>query len=138
MFSFGKKEANPYQAILKKCKNIAVIGLSADSTRPSHRIAKYLQSNGYRIIPVNPEIDAVLDETSFPDLSSVPIPIDLVSVFRREEELAPLFEEAVRLKLPAIWLQPGLRCQDGESRALEQGIEVITDHCIMSEHRRWF
>lgn len=138
VFSFGNRETSPYQELLKKCKNIAVIGLSADSTRPSHRVAKYLQSKGYRIIPVNPEIDAVLGETSFPDLSSVSVPIDLVNVFRREEELNPLFEETVRLKLPAIWLQPGLHCQDGEARALEQGVVVVTDHCIMSEHRRWF
>ncbi len=138
MHMFDKIGSNLCQDLLKKCKNIAVIGLSPDPNRPSHRIAKYLQGKGYRIIPVNPEADTVLGEICYPNLTSVSIPIDLVSVFRREDELAALFEEAVRLQVPAIWLQPGLYCQNGEKQAMEQGIAVVTGHCIMTEHRRWF
>ncbi|HCF50779.1 MAG TPA: CoA-binding protein [Syntrophomonas sp.] len=138
MFKFGKQAGNPRREILSRCKNIAIVGLSADSTRPSHRIAGYLQNQGYRIIPVNPHLDTVLGEASYPDLSSVPIPIDLITVFRREEVLSGIFEEALRLKVPAIWLQPGLHCEDGEAQAIKQGVEVFTDYCIMAEHRRWF
>lgn len=137
MWLFGKKR-EPARELLESCKTIAIVGLSDNPERPSYRIAQYLQKHGYHIIPVNPMVTEVLGQKAYPDLGSIPVPFDLVNVFRAEDELTELFDEALEQKVPAIWLQPGLHCAEGEQRALMEGIPVFTDHCIMMEHKRLF
>ncbi len=122
--------------LLQKSKTIAIVGLSDDPYRASNKIGHYLQKQGYKVIPVNPNIRKVLGETSYPDLSSVPEPIDLVDVFRNENELLSVIEEAADNKIPAVWLQAGLVCQDGLPVAEKAGMDLIDNCCIMVEHRR--
>jgi len=122
--------------LLSGVKTIAVVGLSNDPMRPSHGVSSYMQQQGYRIIPVNPTISEALGERSYPDLASVPEEIDLVNVFRRPDYVPAIVDEAIRLKLPAIWLQEGVIHPEAASKAREAGMPVVMDRCILKEHRR--
>ena len=122
--------------LLSAVKTIAVVGLSNDPMRPSHGVSSYMQQQGYRIIPVNPTISEALGERSYPDLASVPEEIDLVNVFRRPDYVPAIVDEAIRLKLPAIWLQEGVIHPEAASKARETGMPVVMDRCILKEHRR--
>ncbi|MEN6391281.1 MAG: CoA-binding protein [Syntrophomonas sp.] len=133
---FFKRKPNPLKEYLHKCNTIAIVGLSDDPYRASHHIAAYLQSKGYRIIPVNPYVNEVLGEKAYPDLESIPCEVDLVDIFRNEEELLPTINQAVKKNIPAIWLQLGLTSPEGEEIAREKGIMFVQDRCIMQEHRR--
>lgn len=120
--------------LLAGCKIIAVVGLSDNPRRPSYRIASYLQNNGYRIVPVNPNVIEVLGEKAFPDLGAVPYKVDLVSVFRRRGVEA-IIRAAQQSGIPAVWVQPGVECSEESLQlALENHIELIKDACIMAEH----
>ena len=112
---------------LRNSKTIAVVGLSDNPQRDSHRVAKYLQSQGYRIIPVNPMIQETLGEKSYPDLKSVPEPIDMVDIFRRSELVAPVVDEAIAVGARYIWMQDGVINQEAAARAEAAGIPVIMD-----------
>ena len=112
---------------LRNSKTIAVVGLSDNPQRDSHRVAKYLQSQGYRIIPVNPMIQETLGEKSYPDLKSVPEPIDMVDIFRRSELVAPVVDEAIAVGARYIWMQDGVVNQEAAARAEAAGIPVIMD-----------
>lgn len=122
--------------ILKDCKNIAVVGLSPKEDRPSHVVAKYLKSQGYRIIPVNPNADEVLGEKCYPDLSSIPYLIDVVDIFRRSEDVPPIVDEAIKIKAKVIWMQEGIINKEAADRARQKSIEVIMDRCMLKEHKR--
>jgi predicted CoA-binding protein len=122
--------------LLGRVKTIAVVGLSDDPMRPSHGVSFYMQQQGYRIIPVNPTISEALGEQSYPDLASVPEQIDLVNVFRRPEHVPAIVNEAIRLKIPAIWLQEGVVHSEAARQAREAGLSVVMDRCILKEHRR--
>jgi predicted CoA-binding protein len=122
--------------LLGRVKTIAVVGLSDDPMRPSHGVSFYMQQQGYRIIPVNPTISEVLGEQSYPDLASVPEQIDLVNVFRRPEHVPVIVNEAIRLNIPAIWLQEGVVHSEAARQAREAGLSVVMDRCILKEHRR--
>ena len=124
--------------ILEKSKTIAVVGLSPREERDSHRVAKYLQGQGYRIIPVNPNADEVLGERSYPDLTSVPDPIDVVDVFRRSEAVPEIVEEAIKVGARTFWMQQGVIHEEAAARAREAGLQVVMDRCMMIEHRRYF
>jgi predicted CoA-binding protein len=117
------------KSILEESKTIAVVGLSPRQERDSHRVAKYLQSQGYRIIPVNPNADEILGERCYPDLASVPEPIDIVDVFRRSEAVPEIVEEAIKVGARTVW---------AAARAREAGLQVVMDRCMMVEHRRYF
>ncbi len=120
--------------LLTSCKAVAVVGLSDKPNRPSFRIASYLQNNGYRILPINPNITEVLGEKAFPDLRAVPDKVDLVSVFRREG-VTEIIKEAKEVGIPAVWVQPGIECnEESVQKALESQIELIKDACIMVDH----
>lgn len=121
--------------ILEAARVIAVVGCSAMPTRDSHRIAAYLQRQGYRIIPVNPTIDSTLGETAYPDLQSVPHPIDLVNVFRRSSAVPGVVDDAIAAHAPAIWLQLGVSDDAAEETARRAGLDVIADQCIAVEYR---
>ena len=120
--------------LLKHARTIAVVGLSDSPMRTSYGVSKYMQSQGYRIIPVNPQIDASLGEKAYSSLSEVPETIDLVNVFRRPEHVLEVVDEAIRLKLPAIWLQEGVVHEAAAKKAREAGIFVVMDRCIYKEH----
>jgi uncharacterized protein len=124
--------------LLKNAKTIAVVGLSDSPLRPSYGVAAYMQSHGYRIIPVNPSIKGALGEKAVASLSEISEQIDIVDVFRRSEFVAEVVDEAIRLKLPAIWMQEGVIDEPAAEKARQAGLFVVMDKCILKEHRRRF
>ncbi len=128
--------------ILDECRTIAVVGLSSNPTRPSYGVARYMQQQGYRIIPVNPNEREVLGEKSYASLTEIPEPpgpprlIDLVDIFRRSEEAGNHVNEAIRLGAKAVWLQEGVIDSAAAARAEEAGLLVVMDRCILKEHLR--
>jgi predicted CoA-binding protein len=124
--------------LLKRTKTIAVVGLSDSPLRPSYGVSAYMQSHGYRIIPVNPTIKGSLGEKAVASLSDVEGKIDIVDVFRRSEFVPDLVDEAILLKVPAIWLQEGVIHEEAAEKARKAGIVVVMDRCILKEHRRRF
>jgi predicted CoA-binding protein len=124
--------------LLKRSKTIAVVGLSNNPLRPSYGVSAYMQSHGYRIIPVNPEIKGALGEKAVASLTDVGEPIDIVDVFRRSEFVPEVVDEAIRLKVPAIWMQEGVIHEEAAEKARKAGILVVMDLCILKEHRARF
>ena len=122
--------------ILGAARTIAVVGLSARLSRPSHGVAEYLQRAGYRIIPVNPNIAAVLGEKSYASLDAVPEPVDIVDIFRRPEHVPEIVEVAIRKGAKTIWMQEGVVHEDAARRAESAGLTVVMDRCILKDHRR--
>ena len=112
---------------LQNSKTIAVVGLSGDPGRISFRVTRYMQEQGYRIIPVNPMIEEVLGEKSYPDLRSVPEPIDMVNIFRRSELVPPVVDQAIEIGVKYIWMQDGVIDLDSAAKAEAAGIPVIMD-----------
>lgn len=129
------------KTILESYRTIAVVGLSRDPDKASYRVAQYLQSMGYRIIPVNPFVDQVLGEKSYKSLLDVPETIEVVDIFRPAEDVLPIVEEAVQLKNrvgspKVIWMQLGIVNEEAARRAEEAGFKVVMDRCMMMEHKR--
>ncbi|MCE3224731.1 MAG: yccU [Nitrospira sp.] len=124
------------QALLRDCRTIAVVGLSSNPTRPSYRVAAYMQQQGKVIIPVNPHETSVLGEAAYPSLSAVPGRIDLVNIFRRSEEAGAVVDDAIRIKAPAVWLQEGVIDEAAAARARQAGLQVVMDRCWLKEHVR--
>jgi len=129
-------ESESITELLKNAKTIAVVGLSDSPFRSSYGVSEYLQSQGYRIIPVNPLIRESLGERAYASLSDVPEKIDIVNIFRRSDHVPDVVEEAIRLKVPAIWMQEGVVHEAAAEKARQAGIFVMMDRCIMKEHRR--
>lgn len=126
---------DPILRALSQSKTIAVVGISANPARPSYEVAEYLQKQGYHIIPVNPSLEHVLGEKSYPDLLSVPGPVDIVDVFRKPEAVPRVVEQAIAKKAKVVWMQPGAENLEAAERASEAGLEVIVGVCMMREHR---
>ena len=124
--------------LLKRTKIIAVVGLSDSPLRPSHGVSAYMQSQGYRVIPVNPSIKGALGEKAVASLAEIKEKIDIVDVFRRSEFVPEVVDEAIRLKVPAIWLQEGVVHEAAAEKARKAGIVVVMDKCILKEHRARF
>ncbi len=122
--------------ILRKYHTVAVVGISADPERASYRVAKYLQEHGYRIIPVNPRVKEVLGEKAYPDLCSVPQPVEVVDIFRRVEDVPRVVAGAIYAKAKVVWMQEGIVHEAAARRAREAGMEVVMDRCMKVEHRR--
>jgi predicted CoA-binding protein len=122
--------------ILHTSRTIAVVGLSGKRYRPSYGVAEYLKRAGYRIVPVNPMESSVLGEQAYPDLDSVPEPIDLVDIFRRSEFVPEIVEAAIRKGAKAIWMQEGVIHEAAAARAEAAGLAVVMDRCILKDHRR--
>ena len=122
--------------ILRVGRTIAVVGLSAKRYRPSYGVAEYMQRAGYRIIPVNPHETEVLGEKCYPDVESVPEPIDIVDIFRRSEFVPEIVEAAIRKGAKVVWMQEGVIHEEAARRAQEAGLEVVMDRCILKDHRR--
>lgn len=119
--------------LLETSKTVAVVGLSADASKDSNRVAKYLKDAGYKIIPVNPSVSEILGEKSYPDLASIPDKIDIVNIFRKPEAIPQIVDEAIPLKPKAIWMQLGLANNEAAAKARAQGILVVMNKCIKIE-----
>ena len=127
-------QSDSVTALLKRAKTIAVVGLSDDPMRASHGVSAYMQSQGYRIIPVNPQIEVCLGEKAYGSLPDVPEKIDIVNIFRRPEFVEEVVEQAIQLKVPAIWMQEDVVHEKAAEKARAAGIFVVMDRCILKEH----
>ena len=117
-----------------QAKRVVVVGMSDDPSRPSHGIGGYLASNGYEVIPVNPNHDRIMDRACYASLSDVPGKIDLVNVFRRPQFCADITREAIEKGAKGVWLQAGIRNEEAQRLAEEAGVDFVQDRCIMVEH----
>lgn len=131
-------ESDSIRELLSRAKTIAVVGLSNSPLRPSYGVSAYMQAHGYRIIPVNPTISESLGEKAYPSLLDVPEKIDIVNVFRRPELVNEIVDQAIQLKVPAIWMQEGVINQAAAAQARSAGLFVAMDLCILKEHRARF
>jgi predicted CoA-binding protein len=121
--------------ILKECKTIAVVGMNSNPERWSHIVGRYLRNQGYTVIPVNPEETAVLGLKAYPDLASVPVPIDMVDIFRRVPFIPPHVDEAIAVGAKVVWMQDELIHEESAARARQAGITVVMDTCTARQHR---
>jgi hypothetical protein len=128
--------ADPILDLLKKYKTIAVVGLSSNPMRPSYGVTEYMQGEGYRVIPVNPNEREVLGEKSYAWLEEVPEKIEIVNIFRRAEEVAPVVESAIRIGAKVVWMQQGIEHEEAAEKARAAGLTVVEDACILVEHRK--
>ena len=122
--------------ILAHSRTLAVVGLSAQWYRPSYFAAKYMQDRGYRIIPVNPRYDEVLGQKCFPDLRSIPQPVDLVDCFRKPQDIPPIAEDAIAIGAKVLWMQLGIVNDVAAQRASAAGLDVVMNRCVKIEHAR--
>lgn len=132
------RSADPIDDVLRSAKTIAVVGLSDNPMRPSHGVAAYMQGQGYRIIPVNPKIKESLGEKAYATLGDVPEKVDIVNIFRRPEFVEQVVDEAIRLKVPAVWMQEEVIHEGAAQKARAAGLFVVMDRCILLEHRARF
>jgi uncharacterized protein len=127
---------NQIHEILQLAKTIAIVGLSSNPDRASYHVAEYLQSCGYRIIPVNPAIKESLGEKCYARLKDIPEEVDIVDVFRRSEDIPPIADEAILIKAKTLWMQEGIVNKPAAKKAEAAGLKVVMDRCIMKEHLR--
>jgi uncharacterized protein len=120
--------------ILRASTSIAVVGFSPKATRPSHIVGKYLIEAGFRVYPVNPGVSEILGHVCYPDLFSIPDPIDLVDIFRRSEDVTPFVEAAIRVGAKVIWMQQGIINEEAANIAEKSGLQVVMDRCIKIDH----
>jgi predicted CoA-binding protein len=123
--------------LLHRSHTVAMVGLSDKKERASNFVGSYLKSEGYKIIPVNPNLKEVLGEKSYPDLKSIQEPIDIVDIFRRPDEIMPIVEQAIAIKAKAIWMQLLIVNRDAAKLASDNGLIVIMDKCVKIEHGRY-
>ncbi|HLJ47892.1 MAG TPA: CoA-binding protein [Bryobacteraceae bacterium] len=122
--------------LLRNARTIAVVGLSNNAWRPSHGVSEYMQHAGYRIIPVNPQISEALGEKAYARLEDITEHIDIVDVFRRSEFVPDIVESAIRVGAGAVWMQEGVVHEEAAGKALDAGLSVVMDRCILKEHRK--
>jgi len=134
--SYGNKTVNIEEEILNSGRIVAVVGLSLDPERPSHKVASYLKKQGYKIIPVNPKAREILGEVCYPELASIPDLVDVVVIFRRSDEVPGIVEEAVKIRAKAVWMQEGVINNEAAARAKESGLLVVMDRCMRKEHMK--
>ena len=134
----SRPETDPIRDLLSGAKTIAVVGLSDSPLRPSHGVSAYMQSRGYKIVPVNPTIAEALGEKSYPSLLDVVEKIDIVNVFRRPEFVDEIVDQAIQLRIPAIWMQEGVINERAADKARKTGMFVAMDLCILKEHKARF
>jgi len=124
--------------VLKSCRTIAVVGLSAEWHRPSYFAASYMQSKGYRIVPVNPRYTEILGERCYARLEDIPHPVDMVDVFRRTEDVLPVARSAVAIGAKCLWQQLGVKNLEADALARAAGLDAVMDRCVKIEHARLF
>ena len=125
------------EKILRTAHTVATVGLSNDTSKPSHTVPAYLQGQGYRVIPVNPTIESALGEKAYASLADVPEPIDVVQIFRRSDQVGPIVDEAIRVGAKAIWMQIGIVDEEAAARARAAGLDVVMGQCMRVQHIRW-
>ncbi len=130
-----KHSPSDIQRILK-FRNIAVVGMSKNEEKPAHFVPKYLIDHGYNVIPVNPTVNEILGKKSYATVSEIPENVDVVDIFRRSEDVPAVVNDAITKKgLKVIWMQSGIYNEEAERKALENGIDVVFNRCMMVEHR---
>ena len=130
------EDDNLIRNILANAKTIALVGASVKQDRDSNHIGKYLMQQGYTIVPVNPAYDEVLGVKCYPDLQAIPIPVDIVDVFRKKEAVDEIVDQALAIKAKTLWLQIGVINAEAAERAERNGLQVVMNHCIAVEHLR--
>lgn len=132
-----RKEApGPGERLLRKARTIAVVGLSGRRTRPSYSVSEYMQAQGYRIIPVNPNEAEILGEKSYARLEDIPEHVDIVDIFRQSDAVGEIVDSAIATGAPAVWMQEGVVNEAAAAKARAAGLEVVMDRCILKEHRK--
>ena len=129
---------DPITRMLENYKTLAVVGLSPKISRPSHGVAAYMKARGYRILPVNPNAESVFHEKAYASLDEIPEPLEIVLIFRKPECVPEVVESAIRKHAKVVWMQEGVCHAGAASRAIEAGLEVVQDRCILKEHARRF
>lgn len=128
-------QPDPIRELLERANTIAVVGLSDSPLRPSHGVSAYMQTQGYKVIPVNPNIRESLGEKSWRSLAEVPEKIDIVNIFRRPQFVEEIVDQAIKLRIPAVWMQEEVINERAAEKARKAGIFVVMDRCILKEHR---
>jgi uncharacterized protein len=131
-------DINTLRRILRECRVLAVVGLSANWYRPSYFAAKYMQEHGYRVIPVNPQYKEVLGQKCYASLRHIPEKVDLVDVFRKSSEVMPIAEDAIAIGAKVLWQQLGLKNVAAAEKARAAGLDAVMDRCVKIEHGRLF
>jgi predicted CoA-binding protein len=121
------------EKVLTKYRTVAVVGASPNPERPSHRVADFLKKEGFRVIPVTPNADKVVGEKAYPDLASIPVPVEVVDIFRRSEDVPPIVDQAIAIGAQAVWMQEGIVNKEAAARARKAGLTVVMDHCMRKE-----
>lgn len=121
--------------ILPANASIAVVGFSPKVERPSHRVGKYLIDAGFTVFPVNPGVSEICGRTSYPDLASIPEPVDIVDIFRRSEAVLPIVQAAIAINAKVIWMQQGIVNEEAARLAEKAGLTVVMDRCLMVDHK---
>jgi hypothetical protein len=122
--------------ILKRAHTIAMVGASDKPDRDSYQVMAYLIAHGYRVIPVNPTVETVQSERSYPSLTAIPERVDVVDIFRSSDAVPPIVDEAIAIGAPVVWMQLGILNEGAAQRARAGGLDVIMDRCMRAEHRR--
>lgn len=131
------QNSDTIRRLLHSVRTIAIVGLSDKSERASNFVGSYLKSEGYKIVPVNPLKEEILGEKCYPDLKSIPFPVDIVDIFRRPDECVKIVQEAIDIKAKAAWMQLGIVNRDAAKLAYDHQMPVIMDRCIKMEHGRY-
>ncbi len=129
-------DINTLRRILTDYKRVAIVGLSDNGSRPSNVVGKYLLEHGFDVIPVNPGYDEILGQKCYPDLTSIPTPVDIVDLFRRVEHIPALVDDAITIKAKVVWMQLDLVHEEAAQKARDAGLEVVMDRCIKIEYAR--
>jgi len=124
------------KGILLSAKTVASVGLSSNPAKESFGIVQYLKDQGYKIIPVNPSATEIMGEQVYPDLSSIPSPVDVVQVFRKPEDVPPVVDEAIKIGAKVVWMQEGVVHEGAAQKARDAGLQVVMDACMRATHRR--
>jgi len=124
--------------ILRDCRTVAIVGLSADWHRPSNFVGKYLQTHGWRIVPVNPRYDSILGERCYASLEDIPHAVDMVDVFRKSEDVLPIARSAVAIGAKCLWQQIGVINLEADALVRAAGLDSVMDRCVKIEHARLF
>ena len=127
----------PMEKIMAEAKTIAVVGFSSQPSKAGYYVPAYLKEQGYRIIPVNPNLREGLGETAVPTLSAIAEPVDLVLIFQRSENVPPFVDEAIEIGAKAVWMQLGIAHETAAAKARAAGLDVVQNACLLVEHRRW-
>jgi len=131
-------DINTLRRILTDYKRVAIVGLSADWSRPSNFVGKYLLKHGFEVIPVNPRYEEILGQKCYPDLAAIPTPVDIVDLFQRAERVPPFVDAAIEIGAKVVWMQLGIVHEQAAAKARKAGLEVVMDRCIKIEYARLF